>query len=120
MRLFSQTQLGLAIRVDINKKATEQLGEFLKLIGLKLKKTRSQKIKGKKFYYYQVDSVEYSEIEFIAKIRRRFEDVNSSDSEWTLVNKLHGLDDVESILVPKPVKTLRRKGDNGSIFSDFI
>ena len=120
MRLFSETQLGLAIRVDIDKKATAQLGDFLKIVGLKLKETRKKKVNGKKFYFYQLDPIEYSEMESIANIRRRISDPHSLDSDWTLVNKLHGLDDVERIFIPKPVKTLGRKGDKGLIFDDFI
>ena len=120
MRVFSETQLGLPIRVDIEIKATEQLGDFLKVVGLKLKMTRTKKVNGKKIYFYKLDPIAYSEIESIANIRRGVNDVRSSDFEWRLVNKLHGFDESDSTFIPKPLMIGRRKGDNGLIFNDFI
>ena len=66
MRVFVETQLGLTIRSDIKTKATEQLGDFLKLVGLKLKMNRTKKVGGKKNYLYKLDPDTHAEVENIA------------------------------------------------------
>ena len=120
MRVLVETQLGLTIRSDIKKKATEQLGDFLKTVGLKLKMNRSKKVNGKKIYLYKLDLDAYSLVEGIASTRRKIAAPGSVSVEWTFVNDLHGFDGATGSVYPEILKIRGSRRDNGPIFDDFI
>ena len=89
-KVFVETQLAMAVRSDLKKKPTEQLGDFLKLVGLKLKLNRTKKVNCKKHYLYKLDADAYTGIEGVASMRRKLSEPGVPVSEWNFVNKLHG------------------------------
>ena len=120
MRVFIETQLGIAVRSDVEKKPVEQLGDFLKLVGLKSKSTKTKKLNGKKYYIYKIDPDAYTGIEGVASMRRKFAEPGVSVSEWNFVNKLHGFNEITNHTLPEYIKNNGRRRDNGLIFEDFI
>jgi hypothetical protein len=120
MRVFIETQLGIAVRSDVKKKPVEQLGDFLKLVGLKSKSTKTTKLNGKKYYIYKIDPDAYTGIEGVASMRRKLAEPGVSVSEWNFVNKLHGFNEITNHILPEYIKNNGRRRDNGLIFEDFI
>jgi hypothetical protein len=65
-----ETLLGIEVRSDLETKAVQQLGAVLKLIGLKLKRSGSQKRIGQKIYTYQVDETSWRRLNRVVQLRK--------------------------------------------------
>jgi hypothetical protein len=65
-----ETLLGIEVRSDLDTKAVQQLGAVLKLIGLKLKRSGSQKRMGQKIYTYHVDEASWRRLNRVVQLRK--------------------------------------------------
>jgi hypothetical protein len=94
VRRFVEGQFEVPTRGDLEKKPIQHLDALLKLLDLGNNSTRSQKIKGKKIYYYELDRDSLTAIEEV--VRRRAE-----IDGWESVNERYGFepfkDDWDSI-----------------------
>jgi hypothetical protein len=61
--------LGIQVRKDIHKNPTQQLGDFLKKIGLSLANPTIQAVGGKKLYRYQLDSDDLEAVQAVYALR---------------------------------------------------
>jgi len=89
---FIATQLGIPVRNDIASKSIQQLSEFLKLIGLEQKRTRTSTKDNVKTYFYKLCPSTLDNINEIVMSRSKY-----SDNRWVFINNLHGFVDVLSI-----------------------
>ena len=64
---FVEAQLGILTRNDVKIKPAQHLTQILKFVGLKIKKTRTAKVNGKKIYYYKLDTLKLSRVLEIVK-----------------------------------------------------
>ena len=89
---FIATQLGIPVRNDIASKSIQQLSEFLKLIGLEQKRTRTSTKDDVKTYFYKLCPSTLDNINEIVMNRSKY-----SDNRWGFINNLYGFVDVLSI-----------------------
>ena len=87
---FIETHLDIAVSSDLMKKPMRYLGQVLKVIGLELKKVRTQVVNGEKIYFYSVDQGSF---DFAEKIRLRRQTPGMSG--WRFVNRRYGFADIE-------------------------
>ena len=80
-----ETHLDIAIGGDIKKKPVLYLGRVLGVIGIKLKKVRTQVVNGEKIYVYSVDQ---DTLNFAKMIQLRRQTPGMSG--WGFVNKMYG------------------------------
>ena len=86
---FVETQLGLRTRKDIKQKPIQHLSKLVKLVGLEIEKSRTQKIKGKKTYFYKLNA---TKLNLILEILDRKQDLGLPS-----IGKNHNYDDKEVI-----------------------
>ena len=89
---FIVTQFGIPVRNDIESKGIQQLKEFLKLIGLDQKNTRTSTKDNVKTYFYKLCPSTLDKINEIVMNRSKY-----SDNRWVFINNLYGFVDVLSI-----------------------
>lgn len=90
---FVETQLGILTRKDVRIKPTQHLTQLLKLVGLRIEKTRTGKANGKKSYYYKLDS---SKLNRVLEIVNKQMETNSEveliqryGAKWIYMNDLY-------------------------------
>ena len=89
---FIATQLGIPIRNDITSKRILQLGDFLKLIGLKQPKTRTSTKDNVKTYFYKLCPSKLDKMKEIVTNRSMY-----SNNRWVFINNLYGFVDISPI-----------------------
>ena len=85
LKPYIETILDVEVREDILTKPIQQLGKFLSLAGLGLKRKRTQKTGDRKVYFYQIDSDLYDQMTRTCDLRKTDEDL-----PWRYVHRIHG------------------------------
>jgi hypothetical protein len=84
-----ETQLDIAIGMDIKEKPMLYLRRVLEVIGLKIDRVGNQTINKKKVYYYVLDQ---QSLDFVEMIRLRRETPGATG--WEFVNRTYGFSSV--------------------------
>jgi len=79
-----ETQMRIAVRSDVLHKANSQLGQLLKIIGLKTIKTRAAKINGTKIYFYKLDESSLTLMNDLLLLE------DQRQNQWGLINARYG------------------------------
>ena len=85
MKPIFETQLGISLRVDIRSKSCIQLGIFLKVVGIRTFKSRTEKnSNGGKTYFYKIDAVSLDKMEGLLAIE------DQRKNQWEMINNRYG------------------------------
>ncbi len=84
LKVYIEQQLKCKVRSDIHKKATQQLGDLLKLVGIEFDKSiKPKKLKGEKIYLYGISKTSLDQMQKIVSRRKMIEG-------WEFINQHYG------------------------------
>jgi len=84
LKSIIETQMGINVRADVMDKANFQLGQFLKIIGIRTINSRIEKKDGKKIYFYKLDEDSIKLMDDLLLLN------DQRQRPWELINARYG------------------------------
>lgn len=84
LKSIIETQMGINVRADVKHKANFQLGQVLKIIGIKTINSRIEKKDGKKIYFYKLEEGSFKVMNYLLLLEEQ------RQRPWDLINARYG------------------------------